>query len=139
MTGEVFLVIVLMTMRVLIVDDQPVFCRQLSELLSRADIEVVGEAVDIPSAQNIALAEQPDLAIVDIMLPGMHGIEGVPCLKMCAPQMRILLVSAYLDPFELLKESALSVGAEAFIPKEELDLQTVMSLLENWEGPSEEA
>ena len=115
--------------RVLIVDDQPAFRRQLRTLLDRAGLEVVGEAGDIPSAETQAQSLQPDLAVVDVLLPGVSGIEGTPRLKALAPNMRVILVSAYHE--RLLHASAQAAGAEAFIPKDELDLSVALSWNEN--------
>ncbi len=129
MTQAGFFVNVVLMTRVLIVDDQPVFRRQLSDLLRIAGWEVVGEASDIFAAETLAQTEQPDLAFVDVMLPGINGIEGTPRLKKAAPKMHVVLVSAYHDQFELFQESAQSVGAEAFYPKDELDLVTIERLV----------
>ena len=118
--------------RVLIVDDQPAFRRRLRTLLDRAGLEVVGEAGDIPSAETQAQSLQPDLAVVDVLLPGVSGIEGTPRLKALAPNMRVILVSAYHE--RLLHASAQAAGAEAFIPKDELDLSVAMSWNENEGG-----
>lgn len=118
--------------RVLIVDDQPAFRRQLRALLDRARLEVVGEADNIPSAETLAQSQQPDLAIVDVSLPGVSGIEGTPRLKALAPHMRVILVSAYHE--RLLHASAQAAGAEAFIPKDELDLSVALSWNENEEN-----
>lgn len=117
--------------RVLIVDDQPSFRRQLRALLALAGLDVVAEAGDIESAKVQVRSLHPDLAIVDVILPGMSGIEGTPRLKALAPQMRVILVSAYHE--RLLGVSAQAAGAEAFIPKDELDLSVVMS----WKGTKE--
>jgi len=118
--------------RVLIVDDQPAFRRRLRTLLDRAGLEVVGEAGDIPSAETQAQSLQPDLAVVDVLLPGVSGIEGTPRLKALAPNMRVILVSAYHE--RLLHASAQAAGAEAFIPKDELDLSVALSWNENEEN-----
>ena len=118
--------------RVLIVDDQPAFRRRLRTLLDRAGLEVVGEAGDIPSAETQAQSLQPDLAVVDVLLPGVSGIEGAPRLKALAPNMRVILVSAYHE--RLLHASAQAAGAEAFIPKDELDLSVALSWNENEEN-----
>jgi DNA-binding NarL/FixJ family response regulator len=101
------------------------FRRHLCDLLHRAGLEVVGEAGDIRTAQVLAGAVQPDLAVVDVMLPGISGIDGVPRLKHAAPRMHIVLVSAYQDQYQLYQASALSAGADAFISKDRLDLKTV--------------
>ncbi|MBU2609565.1 MAG: response regulator transcription factor [Chloroflexi bacterium] len=121
--------------RVLIVDDQPAFRRQLRALLTRAGLEVVAEAGDIPAAERLAQSRQPDLAIVDVLLPGVSGIEGTPRLKALAPGMRVILVSAYHE--RLLQASAQAAGAEAFIPKDELDLSVALNWNENKENRNE--
>ncbi len=110
--------------RVLIVDDQPVFCRQLRPLLALAGLTVVGEAHDIPRAEEAAVALKPDLAVVDLMLPGVNGLEGTARLKALVPNLRVILVSAYADRV-VLQAAAEEVGAEAFVSKDQLDLQLV--------------
>jgi two-component system, NarL family, nitrate/nitrite response regulator NarL len=111
--------------RILIVDDQPSFRRQLRALLERAGLEVVAEAGSIGEAQRLAQSLQPELAVVDVLLPGLSGIEGTPRLKSLVPGMRVILISAYHD--RLLPASAKAAGAEAFIPKDELDLSVALS------------
>lgn len=121
--------------RVLIVDDQPNFRRQLRALLERAGLEVTAEASSIAEAQAQAQSLQPDLAVVDVLMPGLSGIEGTPRLKSLAPKMRVILVSAYHD--RLLQASAKAAGAEAFIPKDELDLPLALSWNRNEEKQDE--
>ena len=75
--------------RVLIVDDQPSFRRQLRQLLILAGLCVVGEAGDIPTAESLAQALQPDLVVVD-MMPGVNGLEGVLRLKALLPSLRVI-------------------------------------------------
>jgi DNA-binding NarL/FixJ family response regulator len=111
--------------RILIVDDQPTFRRQLRQLLTYAGLAVVGEAEDIPSAEQSVLTLKPDLAVVDIMLPGINGLEGTLRLKSLAPTLRVYLVSAYRDQAQVYQASAKEVGAEGFIAKDELCLEVV--------------
>ncbi len=111
--------------RVLIVDDQPSFRRQLRELLNQAGLIVVGEASDIPEAKELTHRLQPDLAVVDVSLPGENGLSGTPQLLALVPTMRVILVSAYQDRAQVLQRSALEAGAEAFVPKEDLELEIV--------------
>ena len=111
--------------RVLIVDDKSAFRRHLRRLLERAGLTVVGEAGDISEAEALLRSLQPDLAVVDVMLPGVNGIEGTPRLKGLNPDLRVILVSAYLDQAELFQKAAARVGAETFIAKDELDLNVV--------------
>jgi CheY-like chemotaxis protein len=111
--------------RVLIVDDQPSFRRQLRQLLTRAGLIVVGEAGDIPAAKELVRELKPDIAIVDVMLPGESGVVGAPKLKGLAKNLRVILVSAHHDSAQLFQNLAQEIGAEAFIPKDELDLSVV--------------
>ncbi|MBC7249610.1 MAG: response regulator transcription factor [Anaerolineae bacterium] len=115
--------------RVLLVDDQPAFRRQLRLLLTVAGLTVVGEAGDIAEAEVLVQALQPDLAVVDVMLPGLNGLEGTPRLKALLPNLRVILVSAHLDRANVFRTAAVEVGAEAFIPKDDLDLSVVRTWL----------
>jgi DNA-binding NarL/FixJ family response regulator len=110
--------------RVLIVDDRPAFRRQLRRLLEHAAADVVGEAADIPQAEMQAETLQPDLAVVDVMLPGVSGFDGVPLIKARAPGLRVILVSAYHQA-DIFRQAAERAGAEAFVHKEDLDLSVV--------------
>ena len=113
------------TTRVLIVDDQFTFRGHLRQLLTNAGLNVVGEAGDVPEAKELARNLQPDLAIVDVSLPGESGVSGTPQLIALAPKMRVILVSAHQDSAHVLQKSAVEAGAEAFIPKDDLDLDVV--------------
>jgi DNA-binding NarL/FixJ family response regulator len=113
--------------RVLIVDDQPTFRRQLRALLQVAGLQVVGEAGDIPAAEKIIRATPLDLAIVDVMLPGINGVEGAARLKAIAPNVRVILVSAYPDRVNVFRQAARDAGAETFVAKDDLDLAMARS------------
>ena len=113
------------SMRVLIVDDQVSFRRHLRQLLTRAGLTVVGEAGDVLEAKELAKSLQPDLAVVDVGLPGENGVSGTPKLMALAPGMRVILISAQQDHARVLQKSASEAGAEAFISKDDLELDLV--------------
>jgi DNA-binding NarL/FixJ family response regulator len=113
--------------RVLIVDDQPAFRRHLRRLLERAGLAVVGEAGDIVEAVMLMPTLQPDLAVVDVVLPGINGIEGTSHLRAQTPSLRVILISAQRDRAQLFQKAAAEAGAEAFIPKDDLDLSVVQA------------
>ncbi|HMB23871.1 MAG TPA: response regulator transcription factor [Anaerolineales bacterium] len=113
------------TTRVLIVDDQSSFRRQLRQLLIHAGLTVVGEAGDMPEAKELTRSLQPDLAVVDVNLPGENGVSGTPQLMALAPKMRVILVSAQQDRARVLQRSAVEAGAETFISKDDLELDVV--------------
>ncbi|MBN1584470.1 MAG: response regulator transcription factor [Anaerolineae bacterium] len=116
-----------MMTRVLIVDDQPAFRRVLGQLLAQAGLTVSGEAGDIPEAEALVRTNPPDLAVVDVMLPGLNGLEGTSRLKALAPNLRVILVSAHLNHAGIYQDAARRAGAEAFVPKDDLDLGIVQA------------
>jgi DNA-binding NarL/FixJ family response regulator len=111
--------------RVLIVDDQPAFRCHLRRLLAYAGLAVVGEAGDISEAELLVQTLRPDLAVVDVMLPGVDGMEGTPRLKALMPTLRVILISAHQNQADLFRTAARRAGAEAFISKDDLDLKVV--------------
>ena len=111
--------------RVLIVDDEPAFRRQLHRLLAYAGMCVVGEAADIPEAERLVADIQPDLVVVDLILPGINGVEGIALMKAVCPSLRVILISAQRNQANLLWAAAEEAGAEAYFPKDELDLGVV--------------
>jgi two-component system nitrate/nitrite response regulator NarL len=116
---------IMSAIRVLIVDDQPSFRRHLRQLLTHAGLMVVGEAGDMRAARELTQDLQPDLAVVDVNLPGENGVSGTPQLMTLAPNMRVIVVSAHDDGAQVLQKSVVEAGAEAFIPKDDLDLNVV--------------
>ncbi len=111
--------------RVLIVDDQASFRHHLRRLLTLAGLTVVGEAGDIPEAESLVQALRPDLAVVDVVLPGVNGLEGTRRLKVLAPHLRVILVSAYCDQADAFRTAAEASGAETFVSKDDLELEVV--------------
>jgi DNA-binding NarL/FixJ family response regulator len=112
---------------VLIVDDQPAFRTQLRQMLTQAGLVVVGEAGDIPEAEAQALLLQPELAVVDVMLPGPNGFEGTRRLRTLLPGLRVIIVSAFGDRTQDFHRAAVEAGAEIFVLKDDLELCLVKS------------
>ena len=99
--------------RVLLVDDDP-FIRDLfaTSLESAGGFEIVGEAGDAQSAVLAATRVEPDVVLLDHMMPGVTGIEILPELKRACPRARVLVVSS-AD----VADDALAAGADLFVPK----------------------
>jgi DNA-binding NarL/FixJ family response regulator len=96
--------------RVIIAEDHALVREGTRELIERApDIEVVGEATN--GAEAVALVERlaPDVAIVDILMPVMNGIEATERMKAIQPSLGVLILTAYDDDqyvFALLRAGA---------------------------------
>ncbi len=102
-------------MKVLIVDDHAVVRSGLRRLLQGvADIEVV-EAADGAEALAVFGAEQPDIAIIDINLPGMGGLELLRRLLAARPSVRTLIFSMHAEP--IYATQALRAGALGYVSK----------------------
>ncbi len=104
--------------RILLVDDHPLLRKGLSELINQEpDLMVAGEAEDGPQALQVLAQTRFDLAIVDISLPGVDGIEVLKSLKERYPDLPALVVSMHDE--SLFAERALRAGARGFIMKQE--------------------
>src|SRR4029453_11395617 len=88
-----------MTIRVLVVDDHAVVRSGLRRVLdAEADIETVAEAPNADRAVFEALEPNPDAVLMDGMMPGKSGIEGLAAVLQAAPDARVLMLSMQDDP-----------------------------------------
>ena len=113
--------------RVLIVDDHAVLRSGLHLLLdAQAGIEVVGEAGDVKEAVFEAREKKPDIVLMDVVMPGQTGIEGVPLVLKEAPEARVLVLSMQDDPRYV--QEAFAAGAVGYILKEAVDAEVVRAI-----------
>lgn len=86
------------TLRAIIVDDEPLARDELAFLLAEAGgVEVVGQAGDAHSALELAEREEPDVAFVDLRMPGPDGIALAQALRRRLPNLQVVVVSAHDD------------------------------------------
>ena len=115
--------------RVLVVDDHAVVRTGLRLLLdSEADIEVVGEAGTVREAILETRATKPDIVLMDVVMPGESGIEGIPVVMKEAPKARVLLLSMQDDPQYV--RQAFGAGASGYVLKEAADTELVAAVRE---------
>jgi DNA-binding NarL/FixJ family response regulator len=105
--------------RVLLADDQPLMRAGLKALLdAREDIEVVGEAADGAEAVRLAQALVPDVALIDIRMPGLDGLEATRQIA-ADPRLsgvRVVILTTFgLDEYLF---AALQYGASGFLVKD---------------------
>jgi DNA-binding NarL/FixJ family response regulator len=85
--------------RLLLADDHAILRAGLRMLLdAQADMVVVGEAADGEEAVRQALATRPDVAVVDLSMPGLSGVETLQRLRREAPLTRLLVLTMHDDP-----------------------------------------
>jgi two-component system nitrate/nitrite response regulator NarL len=102
---------------VLVVDDHPLYREALGDAIRADDrFELVGEAADGPTAFSLILELAPDVAVLDIRMPGIDGPEVSRRLAGAGSVTRILFVSAYDDGS--LVYGALAAGGDGFLAKD---------------------
>jgi DNA-binding NarL/FixJ family response regulator len=111
--------------RILIADDHAVVREGTRRILEQeTDMEVVGEAGDGEEAVNLATSLKPDVAIVDVSMPKMDGIEATRRIKAACPSINVLILSAYDDDqfiFSLLEAGAAGYLLKSIRSRELLD------------------
>jgi DNA-binding NarL/FixJ family response regulator len=104
--------------RIFIVDDHPIMRQGLAQLINHEpDLEMVGEASDARTALTGVLEARPDLAIIDISLPGKNGLELIKDLKASSDGVLMLVHSMHDE--SLYVERVLRAGAHGYIMKHE--------------------
>jgi DNA-binding NarL/FixJ family response regulator len=112
------------SVRILLADDHPLVRRGLREVLeSEPGFEVVAEAADGAEAVDRVLDEHADLAILDVAMPRMTGLQAAEQIAKRRPTTRILLLSMYDNEQYLL--AAQNAGAAGYLLKAEADEQIV--------------
>jgi DNA-binding NarL/FixJ family response regulator len=105
------------TVRVVLADDQAVVRDGLALLLGAADdLDVVGAAADGTQAMSLVLAERPDVALVDLRMPGLDGAGVTAAVRAEAPEVRVLVLTTYADDDAVLP--ALRAGAAGYLTKD---------------------
>ena len=102
-------------LRVVVVEDHALTRMGLCATLAAAGIEVVGEAGDGPTGRDLIMRERPDVAIVDIGLPGIDGIELTEALRAMKSTAHIVILTMVDEEPDVL--AALAAGADAYCLK----------------------
>jgi DNA-binding NarL/FixJ family response regulator len=103
--------------RVLIADDHAVVRQGLRTFLDlQDDIEVVGEAGDGAAALAAAIELTPDVVLVDLVMPGVDGIEAIRGLRERVPGTRAIVLSSFIDDEKLFP--AVRAGAAGYLLKD---------------------
>lgn len=104
---------------ILVIEDHAVFGKALVRLLSaRADFDVVGVLRSGEEAMEKLPELAVDLALIDVSLPRMNGIELVRTIKERFPELLCMMLSGHMTPFYV--ERSLEAGARGYVLKEDI-------------------
>lgn len=119
--------------RVLVVDDHPLFREGLRRILAgRPDIEVVGVAEDGQQAVEQARAQQPDVVLMDVRMPGMDGVAATRALREAAPGARVVMLTVSERDEDLF--GAIKAGARGYLLKSVQEEQLVEAIRQVYRG-----
>jgi two-component system, NarL family, response regulator LiaR len=103
--------------RVLIADDHAVVREGLRAFLAlQDDVEVVGEAADGEEAVQAVARLEPDVALVDLVMPRVDGIEAIGRIRVQRPQTRVIVLTSFVDEDKMLP--AVRAGAVGYLLKD---------------------
>ena len=126
--------------RVLIVDDHPILRQGLSTLINgQSDLTVCAEAENGLEALAAVKAGKPDLAIVDISMKGMNGVELIKRIRMLSEPCHIIVLSMHDE--KAYAERALRAGARGYVMKQDVEGNMLLAIRkvlagEIWVSPS---
>jgi DNA-binding NarL/FixJ family response regulator len=119
--------------RIVLVDDHPLFRKGLEELIhSDGSFAVCGEAGNAAEAMEVIRTLNPDLAIVDLSLPGANGIELIKNIRAEFSKLPILVLSMHDESLYALR--ALRAGAEGYVMKHEAMTNVIQAIGEVFNG-----
>jgi DNA-binding NarL/FixJ family response regulator len=113
--------------RVLIADDHGIVRSGIRLLLERQEgIDVIAEAADGAEARELAVRERPDLAILDVKMPKLTGLQATREIKQQAPEVSVLILSMHDDERYLFE--ALKAGASGYVLKTQADTDLLSAI-----------
>ena len=114
--------------RIMVVDDSRAFARQLKSMLEDTDYEIAAYCADGSTAIDLYDEVQPDLVTMDILMPGMDGLDAARILIEDHPDARVVMVSSLA--YDESIDEAQAIGTKAFVYKP-LERERLLSALDD--------
>jgi len=111
-------------MRILVVDDHPVFREGVAALVSgESDMSIVAQASNGREAIQQFRAHQPDVTLMDLQMPEMNGLDALSAIRGEFPEARIIVLTTYAGDMQVLR--AIKAGARGYLLKDTLHKELV--------------
>ena len=121
------------TIRVMIVDDHAVVRSGLSKFLTvYPDLELVAEADSGETAVQLCALHQPDVILMDMMMPGIGGVSATRQIRQRYPQVQVIALTSF--PEENLVQGALQAGAIGYLLKNVTAVELVSAIRSAYAG-----
>jgi DNA-binding NarL/FixJ family response regulator len=102
--------------RILIVDDHPLIREGIAALLgNKGDLELVAQASSGAEGVELFRAYKPDITLMDLQMPGLHGIDAILAIRELDPKAAIIVLTTYSGDAQVRR--ALKAGAQAYLLK----------------------
>ena len=113
--------------RVLVADDHPVVREGFSAIVDvEDDIEVVGQAADGLEAVSLARALQPDVVLMDLVMPNLDGVAAIEQIRAELPNTQVLILTTYADDEYIM--DGIQAGARGYLLKDALPDELVRAI-----------
>ena len=123
------------TIRVLIADDHPIVREGLRTLISsEPGMEVVGEAANGAQAVSLARAQQPDVVLMDLIMPVKDGLQAIGEIKDENPEVSILVLTSFAEEDKVFP--AIRAGALGYLLKDTAPDQLLQAIYDVYRGES---
>ena len=121
-----------MPIRILLAEDHVMFRQGLRVLLEQAGMVVIGEASDGQEALRLAHEHQPHVAVLDIAMPHLNGLETARRLREAVPQTKTILLTMHTEEPYVLE--ALQAGTVGYVLKTQAAVDIVQAIREAMQG-----
>ena len=117
-----------MAIRVLLADDHVIVCQSLKAVLEREGFHVIGEAADGREAVRLARALRPDVAVLDVSMPLLNGLDAAREIQKACPRTRTILLTMHAEDTYVLQ--ALQMGIRGYVLKSQAVTDLVRAVQE---------
>ncbi len=115
-----------MSLQILLADDHPIIRQGFKALLEREGFEVVGEASDGHEASRLAETLRPDVAVLDLSMPGLNGLDAARAVLRVSPRTKTIVLSVHKEDQYVL--GALQAGIKGYVLKTQAITEVVQAI-----------